>query len=215
MKNFFTVLFLAFILVGGIKAQDSGYKPVSKNDTPEFLAKIEKASAAITSLQCSFIQKKNISVLSETVTSKGKLLFKKENKLCWEYQTPYYYLFALNGDKVYIKNDKTTKEFDTKSNALFKEISVLLVNSIKGAGLIDTKKFDAAFFQNAGTLQVKLTPKNKTIKSILSSISLYFGKTDYMVHSIEMMEASGDSTTIIFSEIKLNQNIPDEKFVVH
>jgi outer membrane lipoprotein-sorting protein len=213
-----TKIFLQFqilLLNGTIMAQTVNFKPLEKTQIPSYINKIEIASASLTSLQCSFLQKKNISVLTESVISKGKLLFKKENKLCWEYSSPYFYLFVLNGDRVYIKNDKTTNQFNTKSNSLFKEISMLLVNSISGTGLIDTKKFDVLFFENSTYLKVELTPKNKTLKSIMTTIILYFEKNTYLVHNIEMIETSGDSTTIVFSEVIINQPIDDERFVVH
>jgi outer membrane lipoprotein carrier protein len=89
------------------------------------------------------------------------------------------------------------------------------MNSISGAGLIDPKKFDAVFYDNAISVKVQLTPKNKALKSMLKTITLYFNKTGYLVHTIEMMEPSGDSTTIVFKETKTNQPINDEKFVVH
>lgn len=212
-----TKIFLQFqilLLNGTIMAQTVNFKPLEKTQIPSYINKIEIASASLTSLQCSFLQKKNISVLTESVISKGKLLFKKENKLCWEYSSPYFYLFVLNGDRVYIKNDKTTNQFNTKSNSLFKEISMLLVNSIR-TGLIDTKKFDVLFFENSTYLKVELTPKNKTLKSIMTTIILYFEKNTYLVHNIEMIETSGDSTTIVFSEVIINQPIDDERFVVH
>jgi outer membrane lipoprotein carrier protein len=196
-------------------AQDAGFKPVPESEIPLFRTKIENAAASLTSLQCSFTQKKIISVLSESVISKGNLLYKDGKKLCWEYSTPYYYMFVLNGEKVYIKNDKTTSQFDTKSNSLFKEISLLLLNSISGTGLIDTKKFDVSFYESAAVLKVRLTPRNKTLRSLLNTIALYFEKATFLVQEIEMIEPSGDETTIVFSGVKLNQPISDEKFVVH
>lgn len=197
------------------KAQETGFKSVADSEIPVYRSKIDKTAAAMTSLQCSFTQKKIISVLSESVISKGKLLYKDGNKLCWEYSTPYYYLFALNGEKVYIKNDKTISQFDTKSNSLFKEISMLLLKSISGSGLIDTKKFDVSFFENPAILEVRLIPRNKTLKSLLNTITLYFEKATWLVQKIEMTEPSGDLTTITFSEVKLNQPVSDENFVVH
>jgi outer membrane lipoprotein carrier protein len=208
-------LFTALLMVNTLLAQVQDYKQVEPSKIQTCINNIAKTSASVTSLQCSFIQKKTISVLSESVISKGKLLFKKENKLCWEYSSPYFYLFALNGDKVYIKNEKTTNQFDTKSNTLFKEISLLLVNSINGIGLIDHKKFDVVFFENKTTIRMQVAPKNKTLKSIMSSIILFFEKSTYLVHNIEMVEPSGDSTTIVFNDVILNQPINDEKFVVH
>jgi outer membrane lipoprotein carrier protein len=207
-------LLLIIFMCNSALSQDGVYKSVAEKDMPLFKSKIEKASASLTTLQCSFTQKKIISVLSESVVSKGKLLYKAGTKLCWEYSSPYYYLFALNGEKVFIRNDKTTSQFDTKSNSLFKEISLLLLNSISGSGLIDPKKFDVGFYESSSLLRVKLIPKNKTLKSLLDTISLYFEKTTYLVQKIEMIEPSGDATTIVFSDVKLNQPISDENFVV-
>jgi outer membrane lipoprotein carrier protein len=211
-----TIIFIAFAsLAFSVTAQEDIYRLLTDTEKNSVTTKIEQASAALTSIQSSFTQVKNISVLSETVVSKGNLLYKKSDKLCWEYVSPYYYLFALNGDKVTIKNEQTTSQFDTKSNALFKEISLLLVNSISGTGLIDPKKFDATFYENASIVKVILSPKSKTMKSFLSSISLYFDKKNYLVGSIEMNEPSGDNTVIVFSGLKLNETIGDEKFLVH
>jgi outer membrane lipoprotein carrier protein len=202
------------LFCSSVMAQDPSYHPVENNLIPSYISKIEKASASLSTLQSSFTQKKNIAILQESVLSKGTLIYKKDNKLCWEYTSPYYYLFVLNGDKVFIKNDKSTNQFDTRSNTLFKEISLLLVNSISGTGLIDPKKFDASFFESVSSVQVRLIPKNKTLKSFLSTVILYFGKESYLVNSIEMIEPSGDTNIIVFSEIKLNQPVDDQKFVV-
>jgi outer membrane lipoprotein carrier protein len=216
MKTISIILsfFILFLTSDYLIAQNSVFTTVPENDITSFISKIEKTAASLTSFQCSFIQKKNISILSESVNSKGRLLYKDGNKLCWEYSSPYYYLFALNGDKVYIKNEKTTSQFDTKSNSLFKEISMLLLNSIRGSGLIDTKKFDVAFQENRSVLKVLLTPKNKTLKSLLNNISLYFDKSTFLVQQIDMIEPSGDETIISFSDIKQNLPISDENFVV-
>jgi outer membrane lipoprotein-sorting protein len=216
MKNIVRILslFVIIFICDSVLAQDAVFNPVGESEIPAFKTKIEKAAASLTSLQCSFTQKKIISVLSESVISKGQLLYKDGNKLCWQYSSPYYYLFTINGEKVYIKNDKTTSQFDTKSNTLFKEISLLLLNSIRGSALIDPKKFDVSFYESAAILKVQLTPKNKTLKSLMNTIALYFEKTTYLVQKIEMTEPSGDSTTIVFSEVKLNQPISNENFVV-
>jgi outer membrane lipoprotein carrier protein len=207
-------LLIIHLICDSTLAQDAGFNPIEESGIPVFKTKIEKAAASLTSLQCSFTQKKIISVLSESVISKGQLLYKDGNKLCWQYSSPYYYLFAINGEKVYIKNEKTLSQFDTKSNTLFKEISLLLINSISGSALIDPKKFDFSFYENATLLKVRLTPKNKTLKSLMNTIALYFEKTTYLVQKIEMIEPSGDTTTIVFSDVKLNQPISDENFVL-
>jgi outer membrane lipoprotein carrier protein len=214
MKKNISSIIGIMVFCSSVAAQDPVFYPIENNLVPSYISKIEKASASLTTLQSAFTQKKDIAILQESVVSKGTLIYKKDNKLCWEYTSPYYYLFVLNGDKVFIKNEKTTSQFDTKSNTLFKEISLLLVNSISGTGLIDPKKFDASFYESISSVQVRLIPKNKTLKSFLSTVILYFGKVSYLVNSIEMIEPSGDTNIIVFSEVKLNQPVDDQKFVV-
>jgi len=53
-------------------------------------------------IEAGFIQEKNLSVLSEKIITKGKFLFKKENKLRWEYTDPFHYLIILNNGTMFI-----------------------------------------------------------------------------------------------------------------
>jgi outer membrane lipoprotein-sorting protein len=59
-----------------------------------------------------------------------------------------------------------------------------------------------------------MIPVNPRIKETLSEIALYFNKSDYTVDKLIMREASGDYTRIEFSGKKLNQNVPDAKFII-
>ena len=53
-----------------------------KNST-QFKKKLNEATQKINTLECDFVQEKNLSVVAEQVISKGKFYFKKENKLRW------------------------------------------------------------------------------------------------------------------------------------
>ena len=78
-----------------------GFKTVK--DTTALKQKIESMSKATTSIESDFTQEKNLSMLSEKIISKGHFVFKKENLLRWEYNTPSKYLIVINKDKVIIK----------------------------------------------------------------------------------------------------------------
>jgi outer membrane lipoprotein-sorting protein len=214
-KHFAILIVFIGLTTFSAHTQNTSFKPMGDTDAKAFTKKAAAASAKLTSLQCNFTQKKNISVLSEVITSKGKLLFKAENMLRWEYTSPYFYLFILNNDKVFLKNDNSSQQFDVKSNKLFKEISSLMVNGIRGDKLIDESKYQVQFFENSSQVMVKLFPKNKEMKSLISAIQLYFNKTTYLVNSLDMNEQSGDVTSIVFTDMVLNQQLSDEKFTVH
>jgi outer membrane lipoprotein-sorting protein len=183
-----------------------------KND---ILLKIRKEAQNTNSLECRFVQKKKLAVLSETVVSDGFMYFRKDNNLRWQYNKPYQYLFILSGGKVFIKNGNRTDKFDTNSNKMFREISDIMIGGVRGTTLVDNKKFDAQYFIGSATAVVKLSPRNKEMKQIMRFINLTFSTTDWTVKSIEMLEPGGDNTVITFTEKNVNKKIADDMFHIN
>lgn len=213
MKHF--IITLVFFLMASSFIFCQNLKPATEAQKKEILSQISQTAAKTTSLQCAFVQKKNISVLSETVTSSGMLYFKKESNLRWQYNKPYSYLFILSGGKVLIKNNNKIEKFDTNSNKLFKEISETMMGGVRGDVLINNKKFNAQFLVGSSTVVVKLLPRNKDLKELMSAIHLTFSKSDWMVQSIEMKEKGGDNTIITFTEKNVNKKISDDLFRIN
>ena len=211
-KSVLPILLLTFTISYSM-AQN--LQPATADQKKEILSQIAQAAVNTNSFECPFVQKKNISVLSETVTSEGVMYYKKPDKLRWQYNKPYSYIFVLNSDKVFVKNESRTDEFNTSSNKLFREISELMVGSVNGAMLVDEKRFASEFRFDAKVVEVKLIPKNKELKQLMSSIVLTFTKSDWMVQSIVMNENGGDNTIITFTEKHVNKTLPDDLFVVH
>ena len=182
---------------------------VQKND---IINQITSSSKNTTTLECKFIQEKNLSMLSEKIVSEGIMYFQKENNLRWQYNKPYPFIFILSGNKVYIKNDKRTDKFDTNSNKMFKEISEIMIGGVNGDLLLNNKKFTAEYFCNPTIAEVRLVPKDKEIKQLFSQINLRFSKTDWLVKSIEMKEPGGDNTLINFTGKYVNNKISEDLF---
>ncbi|MFN3405240.1 MAG: outer membrane lipoprotein carrier protein LolA [Cytophagaceae bacterium] len=208
MPKFRIVLF--FILLSGpLFAQPPGFKVLT--DTAGFRSSLAAAAKEIKTIESDFVQEKNLSVLSEKIISKGHFIFKKENKLRWEYNHPFKYLIVMNNNKVLIKDENKENKYDMKSNKLFQEINSLMINSVQG-NILNNKDYKPAFFYNDNYFLVQLFPQNKNLKGFLQSIDLYFDKKDLSVTKIIMAEPSGDYTNITFSAKKFNGEIADEKF---
>src|SRR5438045_7261862 len=86
MKNNFVYILILFPAV--LSAQS--LKPMS--DTLSFKSGLEQFSKNTHSIQSDFVQEKKLKMLNDKVISKGKLYFKKEDKLRWEYEEPYRYI---------------------------------------------------------------------------------------------------------------------------
>ena len=187
------------------------YKTVK--DTMLLKSMISNMSNQTNSIESDFIQMKNLSMLSEKITSKGHFWFQKQNNLRWEYSEPYKYTIVINKDKILIKDENKVKKYDMNSNKVFKEINDIMISCING-DILNSNKFKLQYFENDKTYRLELVPGNKAMKESLKKINMYFDKNVTSVIKLEMIEPGGDITTIDFNNKKLNAAISSEIFML-
>ena len=196
-------------------SQPAGYTLASGAAKMEAGQKITSASQKITSLQCNFVQEKTSVLLTEKAISKGLLFYKKPNLLRWEYTSPTKLVLVLNAENVYLKNEQGTT---SNSNKLFKQLGGLIISTINGDALADNENFRAEYYfstKEKGFLWIKLIPVSKRIKDMYLSVWIKMDTVKYLASEIIMEEKSGDKTTIILTEHKLNTEISSKQFSVN
>lgn len=189
----------------------SGFKPVT--DLSAIKKEFARAAQQTQSIQCDFVQEKNLSMLSDKITSKGKFWFKRENKVRMEYQQPSYYLMVMNGKDIRIKDAQKESKMSGKNNKLFEQINKITVDCVRGTVLENTD-FTTKAFENAQSYRLEMVPVNKAMAGYFKMITLLVDKKDFTVSGITMAEPSGDDTNISFLHKQVNANIPDAVFVV-
>jgi outer membrane lipoprotein-sorting protein len=204
--------FLSLLICFVSEAQYSGYNLV--NDISKFKDQFSSASQKTQTIKSDFIQEKNLSMLSEKITSKGKFWFKKDNLVRMEYSTPFQYLMIINKNNVYVKDGNKENKIATSSNKLFQQINKITVDCVQGTALSNTD-FKFKIFENEKTFLVELSPVAKNLKEYFKNINIIVDKKDYSVSKIDMIELSGDNTVINFVNKELNANIPDALFAIH
>jgi outer membrane lipoprotein-sorting protein len=183
-------------------------------DHAGFKQKFSEVTRNTQTIEANFVQEKNLSVLSEKIITKGKFLFKKENKLRWEYTNPFHYLIILNNGMIFTQDEENKNKIDIRNNKMFTEINFIIMGCVQGNLFNDEKKFISSYFENNRYYLIKLKPLESTLKDYISEIKISFDKNDLSVTRFEMNEPSGDYTIIEFSGKKENAIIPDEKFFV-
>ncbi len=201
------LIFILFPIIGF----SQGFKAVK--DTTALKQKIESMSKATSSIESDFTQEKNLSMLSEKIISKGHFVFKKENLLRWEYNSPSKYLIVINKDKVIIKDEKKTTKYDMNSNKVFKEINDIMLSCVQGT-IFKSNKFKTAYFEGDKYYKLELVPLAKNMKETFKKINLYFDKTVTSVAKMEMIESNEDLTSLDFFNKKLNAPIAETIFIV-
>jgi outer membrane lipoprotein-sorting protein len=204
-------LFIFILLTAGLfaEAQYAGFSPVA--DLTKFKTAFSAATQKTTSVKADFTQDKNLSMLSEKITSKGNFWFKKDSRVRMEYNQPFKYLMILNKDKVYVKDGQKESKVSTKSNKMFQQINKMMIDCMQGT-MLENTDFKTRIFENKNNALVELTPVAKGMKELFKSINVIVDKKDFSVLSIEMNELSGDNTIMRFTNKELNASIPDTLF---
>jgi len=208
-----TILFFIVIAVFShtLKAQPAGYAAVP--DQTRFTEQFTAIAKKTETIKSDFVQEKNLSMLSDKITSKGKFWFKKENLLRMEYDKPFEYLMILNKDNLYIKDSKKESRVSVRSNKIFQQINKIIVGCVQGA-VFNNPDFKMKAYENKGNYLVELQPVAKTLKDFFKNIDISVDKKDYSVTTIVMNENSGDNTTLHFTNRELNSPIPDALFTI-
>lgn len=186
----------------------------SKLENPDQLKKqITESARQTQSLSSDFTQEKHLTMMEEVLVSKGKFLFKKENQVRWEYDSPINYTILISNNRFMIDNDGKISTFNTESNKMFREINNMILMAIQGNFVNDTA-FSAGYFENNKYYLAMLTPRDNIMKNILESIEIFFDKTGINLEMVKFIEPEGDYTQITFLNRKKNIKIEDDQFTL-
>jgi len=202
---------ITILSISVIYAQNDNYSAVS--DINSLKNKLAEHALSTNSIESSFTQEKHLWMLDEVLISKGTFLFKKENSVKWQYETPIKYTIIIHDGKFTIVNNGKVSEFSIDSNPMFHEINNMIVTAIRG-DFMDSKDFRAEFFENNSNYLAKLVPLNKQVSSMLETIEIYFSKQNMQVVEVVFKEPGDDFTLIQFNNKKINSQIPDERFLL-
>jgi len=215
VKRLISLYIIILLASNHLNAQTTSFRNLDGNQKDTFRNNLYASSEKINSLECSFIQKQVLSMLSDEVVSKGTMTFKKTERLLWTYTSPYEFVFLMNNGRITTKSEGKTSSFDSGSSPLMKELCKIMVAGLKG----DTKSLETSFntkyLTNGSQIKVVMTPRNKNLGSIFNQIDLLFDAGTFLVSSIEMAEPSGDKTTISINNVKINGTVDDKVFDIH
>lgn len=204
-------IFISLTLLS-IASFSQSLKPVSPAQQRAMITKIMNVESTIKTIQCNFVQIKRLSMLNDKMVSHGRMIYQKPYSLHWEYQSPYSYIFIINGAKVLIKQGGKKNSIDIKSGRMFQEITRIMMNSVTGKDLMSSSEFNVKMYTQYNDWVADLIPKRHQIKSMFSTIRIYFDSNKSIVSKIEMFEKGGDKTEIELRNVQINAHINEKLF---
>ena len=176
---------------------------------------ISEVAAKLKTMKCDFIQTKQLKMLRENMVSKGKMYYQQGNKLRWEYESPYSYVFVLNDSKVVLKNNKRNDVIDVNQNKMFREIVRIMMNTVVGKCMTNDKDFKVSMAISPAEYVATMTPLRKDLKQMFNTIVLHFNRHSKMVSQVELHEKNGDKTIIELKNVQTNGAIPNSLFAIN
>lgn len=176
------------------------------------IQQINKIASSLKTIVCDFEQTKHLSLLNDKMVSTGKMYYKQDNQLRWEYLAPYKYVFILNGKEVLLKSAQGQDKINIQSNRLFQEIVNIMMNSVTGKCLTDESNFKVAMYKDKDDWIARLIPLDKNIKQMFKDIVVYFDPIRSMASKVEIREKSGDMTLIELKNVHSNIAVDEAVF---
>jgi outer membrane lipoprotein carrier protein len=202
------IAFGAFLLTSTLFfAQNTA---MSGAEAKAFVTKISSETREIKTLQSDFTQTKKMDFLDKSIVTYGRMSLKMPNILSWKYTKPYQYSIIFKDNRIFI-NDQGKKSFVDAKSKTFEKINKLIVGSSNGKMFSDPE-FTVTYFKNSNYNIAKFTPKSTQLLKYIKQIELSFPKSQTTVSQVNMTEASGDTTNIVFKNTKINAPIPASEF---
>jgi outer membrane lipoprotein-sorting protein len=211
-------LFPVIFFLAATWAQEPAKAP---GELQAVLNKMDQVAANFRTTQANFVWNQYQKVVDETDTQKGTVYFRRsgnEIQMAADINdptSPKYVLFTDSRVEVYQpKIDQVTRYNTGKDRAT---VESFLVLGFGGSGRDLVKSFDVKYLDTekvdgVDTAKLELVPKSQKVRNTFDHIWLWIDPTRGVSVQQQLFEPSGDYRLAKYSDIQLNQKIPDSAF---
>jgi outer membrane lipoprotein-sorting protein len=173
---------------------------------------IKNVAQNIKSISAKFTQEKHMKILVKPLISEGRFFFTAPKSLRWEYISPVKSILLLDNGKgkSYMQGKDGLVE-DTRSKAQAIDIVLQMITSWLSGMFHDNPNFGAVLIKGK-TDKIILTPKDKSLSDMISSIELQISRTEGIIKSVKISENRDSYTLLIFKDVEHNKNIDERLF---
>jgi outer membrane lipoprotein-sorting protein len=203
-------------------SQSSGSNPQSKTGIEHVLSQMDKAASTFRTAQADFIWDQYQKVVNEHDIQKGKVYFRRQGQeiqMAADITEPAkkYLLFSGGKVQVYQPGINQITEYNVAKNRA--ELESFLVLGFGGSGRDLLKQYEVKYLgtEEAGGVnaeKLQLIPKSVKVRNNVERILLWIDPARGVSVQQQFFEPSGDHRLTKYSNIELNQKIPDNVFKI-
>lgn len=186
--------------------------PESSPSCPSAVEAAQRLQArydATKNFRADFRQETRIAAVGQGDESYGKVVFMKPGRMHWEFQTPQPQSMIADGSTLWIYQPADRQVLKAPFSAAF--VSTTPVSFLAGVGRI---KDDFQVEQdtrgcNAQRIYLKMIPKNA---QDVGSLTIAVSRPTYDIVEAAVTDPVGNVTTLSFSNIQRNVDLPEDEF---
>jgi outer membrane lipoprotein-sorting protein len=193
----------------------------AQNDSnlQKVLSEMDKMAAEFRTTQASFVWEQFFKVINENDTQKGTVSYRRSGKdiqmLAEISDPPKTVLFSEGKVQVYEPKLKRVTSYEAGKNR--EAVESFLVLGFGGSGRDMVKSFDVKYLSTedvggVSSAKLELVPKSDRVRGIFAKIWLWIDPARGISVQQQFFEPSGDYRLAKYSDIKVNQKIPDSVF---
>jgi outer membrane lipoprotein-sorting protein len=188
-------------------------RPENPDNQNRIFSEIASAASKVDTFVCDFLQEKHMSMLDDILISKGRLYYKRNNRLRWEINHPAKSGFAVNGDhaKRWEGDSGSSQTFQVDQIPFIKVFADQVFTWARADFKNLEKRYHIKVLSDA-PIQLMLLPISPQEKKYLDHLRISFAADASYVNAVEVHEPDGDFTRINFSNIQINNPLHDSLF---
>lgn len=184
------------------------------------LAQMDSASKSFRSTEATFVWDQYQKVIDEADTQKGRIYFRRqdnETQMAADIAEPDRKYIVYSGGKVQVYQPKIDQVTEYNPGKNRSDLESFLVLGFGGSGQDLLKSYDVKY-QGSETVngtkaeKLELIPKSAKLRNNIASIVLWIDPARGVSVQQQFFEPGGDYRLAKYSDIQLNQKLPDGVF---
>lgn len=188
-------LWIVLIGLSVVATPAAGQPSSAVEDT---IKQVFDAARSIQHMEAQFTQIKELQAFKEPVTSTGTLVYDRDGKVVWSYQTPARMNFELAGSmaRIIYPDLGEEQEFNLEADERFRPMVESMFVWLNGDLSTVTESYEMGAGPDPQTLQ--MSPRDELVKGFVQRIVLHY-EEGLQVDEVRIYEPDGDSTIIHFT----------------
>jgi outer membrane lipoprotein-sorting protein len=172
----------------------------------------KKANAAMKTLTAHFTETTTSSLLTKPLVAHGRVAVERPTRVVLRYTEPDFHVILIDGDKMTMawpgQSLKRVTDIGTAQGRVQKYFIDGTADDLRRQFDIE----DHGTGDRPGTYYVTMVPKRKQIRENLVRLDLWVDRTSFLLDTMKMTFASGDTKTMAFDHVTPNAPIEPGTF---